>query len=93
MGDASSHIPTPPRSSLTHESEMERIARSRLGVPHPDIFLPTPSLEMDFRLAVKLRKELCKVSSDDGGAKELTVVENGTWAGSFGRGVVRVSDV
>ena len=89
-----SHIPTPPPSSMmstAHDVEMETIMRARLGVPYPELLLPIPTLELDFRLAVKLRKARCMVNSGDGAAKELTVVESGTWAGSFGKGVVRVS--
>ena len=48
-----------------------------------------PTLEFDFRLAVKLRSEPLQVESPKAD-KEITAISGGRWSGSFGHGKVLV---
>ena len=47
-----------------------------------------PTLEFDFRVAVKLNPEPSRVENRV--KKEITTIANGRWSGSFGNGRVMV---
>lgn len=49
---------------------------------------PSPTLEFDFRIAVKLKPESTQVHGRC--HKEITAVSSGTWSGSFGNGKIMV---
>ena len=74
---------------------MEELGTRALGhFPNPDIAFPRPSLEFDFRIAVKLRSESSRVLGRTGGnttaPKEIIAISSGQWTGSFGNGRVMV---
>lgn len=59
--------------------------------PHPSLGLPAPRLAFEFRMAAKLRGDVCRVRLRNEGVRDLSIVEGGEWAAGFGRGTVRVS--
>lgn len=61
------------------------------ALPHPSLGLPAPGLAFEFRMAAKLRGDVCRVRLRNEGVRDLSVVEGGEWAAEFGRGTVRVS--
>ena len=71
-----------PANNLLHRFDEGDIARS--------LQLPTPSLELDFRISVKLNP---RVSVGPGmfGHRNWISFVGGQWAGRFGKGVVIVS--
>ena len=71
-----------PANNLLHKFDEGEIARS--------LQLPTPSLELDFRMSVKLNP---RVSLGLGifGERNWVSFTGGSWAGRWGKGVVIVS--
>lgn len=61
------------------------------ALPHPSLGLPAPGLAFEFRMAAKLRGDVCRVRLRNEGVRDLSVVEGGEWAAEFGKGTVRVS--
>lgn len=71
-----------PANNLLHKFDEGEIARS--------LQLPTPSLELDFRMSVKLNP---RVSLGQGmfGERSWISFVGGSWAGRWGKGIVIVS--
>ena len=61
------------------------------ALPHPSVGLQTPGLSFEFRMAARLRGDVCRVRLRNEGVRDLSVVEGGEWVAGFGRGTVRVS--
>lgn len=74
---ARDHSPTTPSAAST--------------LPHPSLGLPAPRLAFEFRMAAKLRGDVCRVRLRNEGVRDLNVAEGGEWVADFGRGTVRVS--
>jgi Protein of unknown function (DUF3237) len=71
-----------PANNLLHKFDEGEIARS--------IQLPTPSLELDFRMSVKLNPSV-SVGPGMFGHRNWISFIGGSWAGRWGKGVVIVS--
>lgn len=71
-----------PANNLLHKFDEGEIARS--------LQLPTPSLELDFRMSIKLNP---RVSLGPGlfGERNWVSYVGGSWAGRWGKGAVIVS--
>jgi Protein of unknown function (DUF3237) len=71
-----------PANNLLHKFDEGEIARS--------LQLPTPSLELDFRISIKLNP---RVSLGPGlfGERNWVSFVGGSWAGRWGKGIVTVS--
>lgn len=63
---------------------------SQLLLPHPSLAIPSPNLAFEFRMAAKLRGNICRVRLRNEGVRDLNVVDGGEWVASFGRGTIRV---
>jgi hypothetical protein len=73
----------------SHRSVEEACKRSLDHFPSPSVAFPQPTLEFDFRIAVKLKPEPSQI--DGKVKKEITTISAGRWSGSFGTGAVVVS--
>jgi hypothetical protein len=75
----------------------ESCKRSLDHFPNPTLCFPSPALDFDFRLCVKLRSEVSHVQSKTVGntvtPKEIIAISSGQWSGSFGNGRVLVRPV
>ncbi|CAG8954308.1 hypothetical protein HYFRA_00005929 [Hymenoscyphus fraxineus] len=58
-----------------------------LTYPHPDLTLPRPSLELDFRMAVGLNPRI-SVGPTPFGQRNWISFTGGSWSGSWGSGIV-----
>lgn len=83
------------QSSPSSNSSLESYERSLPLFPSPELFFPSPTLDFDFRVAVKLRSEPSHVQSRGPGniciGKDIAPVSSGQWSGTFGNGRVLVS--
>lgn len=74
------------------KSVEEMCKRSLDHFPHTDLSFPTPLLDFDFRIAVKLRPESSTVqgrtAANTPAPKEIIAISSGQWSGSFGNGRV-----
>ncbi|KAH7316654.1 hypothetical protein B0I35DRAFT_260327 [Stachybotrys elegans] len=68
------------------KSVEEACKRSLHHFPSPSLNFPMPTLEFDFRIAVKLKPEPSLVEGKAN--KEITTISAGRWSGSFGTGNV-----
>lgn len=57
---------------------------------YPQMSIPTPQLEFDFRMRVLLNPQSASISVGDG-FKKMSTFSEGTWSGHFGHGLVVVS--
>jgi hypothetical protein len=71
-----------PANNLLHKFDEGDVARS--------LQLPTPTLELDFRMSIKLNP---RVSLGPGlfGERDWITYTGGSWAGRWGKGIVVVS--
>lgn len=60
-------------------------------LPHRTLEIAPPKLEFEFRMAARLKGEVCKVRLRNEEVRDLSIVEGGEWVAGFGRGTVRVS--
>lgn len=60
-------------------------------IPHRELEVAPPKLEFEFRMAARLKGEVCKVRLRNEEVRDLSIVEGGEWVAGFGRGTVRVS--
>lgn len=58
--------------------------------PYPQMSIPQPQLDFDFRMKVVLNTQSASVAVNDG-FKQWTTISGGMWSGHFGYGVVVVS--
>lgn len=56
-------------------------------LPRPDLLVPVPTLEFDFRISAKVNTEL---SYPGDVHSEIVCVQSGKWSGTFGNGYVSV---
>ncbi|KAI1778934.1 hypothetical protein F4818DRAFT_437737 [Hypoxylon cercidicola] len=69
-------------------SDLAKDARTAMAhFPYPQLSIPTPQIEFDFRMKIVLNSQFASVSVNDG-FKKLTTVTGGMWSGHFGHGVV-----
>lgn len=71
-----------PANNLLHTFPEGDIARS--------LQIPTPSLELDFRMSIKLNPKV-SVGAGIWGQRDWITFIGGQWAGRWGKGVVLVS--
>ena len=69
------------------KSVEESCKRALEHFPQPSIEFPMPTLDFDFRLAVKLKPEPSRLEGAKA-HKEITTISGGKWSGSFGNGNV-----
>ncbi|KAI5924464.1 hypothetical protein F4810DRAFT_709428 [Camillea tinctor] len=68
------------------ENQSATPASSR--APHPDLTLPTPVLEHDFRMAVELNPKIAVGAVPSGGTRNWISFSGGSWAAAWGEGTV-----
>ena len=73
---------TIPANNLQHTFPEGDIARS--------LQLPTPSLDLDFRMSIKLNPTMA-VGNAVGNQRDWVTYIGGQWAGRWGKGIVLVS--
>lgn len=61
------------------------------ALPHRTLEVAPPKLDFEFRMAARLKGEVCRVRLRNEEVRDLSVVEGGEWVAGFGRGTVRVS--
>lgn len=71
-----------PANNLLHTFPEGDVARS--------LQIPTPSLELDFRMSIKLNPKV-SVGTSIWGQRDWVTFIGGQWAGRWGKGVVLVS--
>lgn len=59
-------------------------------LPHRTLEISPPKLDFEFRMAARLKGELCRVRLRNEEVRDLSVVEGGEWVAGFGSGTVRV---
>ena len=71
-----------PANNLLHRFDESEVARS--------LALPTPALDLDFRLSIKLNPKVAVGSStgSNGGHRSWISFIGGQWAGRWGKGIV-----
>lgn len=72
-----------PANNLLHKFDEGDVARS--------LQLPTPSLELDFRMSIKVNPRV-SLGTGPFGERNWVSFIGGTWAGRWGKGVVIVSN-
>lgn len=75
-----------PGSKLSSDLAKEASA-AMAHFPYPQMSIPSPQIEFDFRMKIILNSQFASVSVNDG-FKKLTTVTEGMWSGHFGHGVV-----
>lgn len=60
------------------------------ALPRREFELSPPKLDFEFRMAARLKREVCKVQLRNEEVRDLSVIEGGEWVAGFGRGTVRV---
>ncbi|KAI0127992.1 hypothetical protein BJ170DRAFT_683815 [Xylariales sp. AK1849] len=58
------------------------------GIPHPDLTLPTPSYDYDFRMSVELSPKVVVGTVPSGGVRNWISFSGGNWAATWGSGTV-----
>jgi hypothetical protein len=71
-----------PANNLLHRFDEGDVARS--------LTLPTPTLELDFRMSIKVNPKI-SVGSVAAGHRDWVSIVGGQWAGRWGKGIVIVS--
>lgn len=80
-----------PGGSKLSQSELAKDVRAAMEhFAYPQMSIPTPHVEFDFRMKIVLNSQFASVSVNDG-FKKLTTVAEGMFSGHFGHGVVVVS--
>ncbi|XXH02337.1 hypothetical protein Hte_008710 [Hypoxylon texense] len=75
-------------SKLSSELTREASASAAMShFPYPQMSIPSPHIEFDFRMKIVLNSQFASVSVNDG-FKKLTTVTEGMWSGHFGHGIV-----
>ncbi|KAI1379096.1 hypothetical protein F4677DRAFT_410524 [Hypoxylon crocopeplum] len=79
--------PPQPTGSKPSSQRTKEAREAMAHFPYPQMSIPTPGIEFDFRIRVALNPQSASVSVADGFKKYTTIAE-GMWSGRFGHGLV-----
>ncbi|XMA09019.1 hypothetical protein WAI453_001810 [Rhynchosporium graminicola] len=86
MGGMGPRDQQPLMGSMTDDEATPRAADQVSHHPYPDLSLPHPSLQLDFRMAVKLSPRI-SLGPTPFGHRNWISFTGGTWSGSWGSGI------